>query len=344
MNFSDIIGHKKNIELLKSFSVSGRRPHALLFTGLDGLGKRKTAVVFAAALSCLEPGEDGACGRCSSCIGIKNRIHPGINFVVSLKNYEKDIVEIDFSDRNLFINNIVPSRVNRNSDKTSSDSEEQSSDEGAGRTVKLNIRQIRELKRHCYLKSPSGYGTKVFIIDDASQLSRPAMNSLLKILEEPPPDTHIILITSREEALLPTIVSRCQRVDFGPLNRAEMEEFTQLYGIEASEELIEISSGSPGKLLKFKDMGDFDIPPLQAEQVFDAAGKWADKDRGKCLNKMSALLEKEAAFFRKNPDKQNYTKVALIQDAIDALEKNSNIDLTVSCMFLKLAGLDSQEF
>ncbi len=339
MKFSDIIGHSKNIELLKSFSGSGRRPHALLFTGSDGIGKRKTAVVFAAALGCPQSDSGEPCGRCISCVGIKNQIHPGIKFVASSREKTNDNIQVDFSGSIISVPNVVPSKAKDTNEEENSGSNTESG--GSGRTVKLNIRQIRELKKHCYLKSPSGYGTKVFIIDDASQLSLPAMNSLLKILEEPPPDTYMILITSREEALLPTIVSRCQRVEFSPLNSDEIKKFTELYGIEASEELIEISSGSPGKLLKFKNMGDFDIPPLQAEQVFETARKWAGRDRAGCLNKMSALLEKEAAFFRKKVDKQSYRKVELIQDAIDSLEKNANIDLTVSSMFLKMAGLDN---
>ncbi len=69
-----------------------------------------------------------------------------------------------------------------------------------------------------------GYG-KVFIIDEAELLDHVGQNSLLKTLEEPPPNTYIILITAREDRLLPTIRSRCQRVAFTPLSKDAMQEW-----------------------------------------------------------------------------------------------------------------------
>lgn len=65
--WQNIIGHKENIERLRRLAVSGRIPHALLFCGREGTGKRLVAQAFAAALLC-PSGENGAaCGRCASC-------------------------------------------------------------------------------------------------------------------------------------------------------------------------------------------------------------------------------------------------------------------------------------
>ena len=71
---------------------------------------------------------------------------------------------------------------------------------------------------------------KVFIVDEAELLDRYGQNALLKTLEEPPDGTFVILVTSREEQLLPTIRSRCQRVAFGPLGEDVVEQWIRGQG------------------------------------------------------------------------------------------------------------------
>jgi DNA polymerase III subunit delta' len=80
----------------------------------------------------------------------------------------------------------------------------------------IGIRQIAEMQTAAHLPPFEGK-YKVFIFDRAEMLSHEAANSLLKTLEEPPPNTLIMLLTTRESALLPTIASRCQRVELRPL-------------------------------------------------------------------------------------------------------------------------------
>jgi len=98
--------------------------------------------------------------------------------------------------------------------------------------------------------------SKVFIVDEAELLDRsptnaPVQNAILKTLEEPPPGTVIILVTSNEDRLLPTIRSRCQRVAFAPLNDDAMRAWISTSSIETSPEqhqwLLSTSAGSPGK-------------------------------------------------------------------------------------------------
>lgn len=98
--------------------------------------------------------------------------------------------------------------------------------------------------------------SKVFIVDEAELLDRsrtnaPTQNSMLKALEEPPAGSVIILVTSAEERLLPTIRSRCQRVVFGALPREAMEKWMARSGLEigAAERawLLDFAQGSPGR-------------------------------------------------------------------------------------------------
>jgi DNA polymerase-3 subunit delta' len=80
----------------------------------------------------------------------------------------------------------------------------------------ISIDQIRNMQTETHLPPYEGK-YKVFVIDGAHLLSHEAANSILKILEEPPPNILIMLLTTRESALLPTIASRCQRVELRPL-------------------------------------------------------------------------------------------------------------------------------
>lgn len=74
MSFNDIFGHDKQIALLKGFIEQNRLPHALLFYGMEGIGKKTTALVFAKALNCLRENKD-ACDDCSSCRKVDHKNH-----------------------------------------------------------------------------------------------------------------------------------------------------------------------------------------------------------------------------------------------------------------------------
>jgi DNA polymerase-3 subunit delta' len=88
----------------------------------------------------------------------------------------------------------------------------------------IKIAQTRALTNDAQVRPREGK-QRFFLIDEADRLREEAANSLLKTLEEPPPTSTIILLTSRPDALLPTIRSRAQRLNFAPLSMAEMETY-----------------------------------------------------------------------------------------------------------------------
>lgn len=90
--------------------------------------------------------------------------------------------------------------------------------------VFIKIAQTRGLAAEAHYRPREGR-QRFFLIDEADKLREEAANSLLKLLEEPPETATLILITSRPEALLPTIRSRAQRLNFAPLSVAEMEQY-----------------------------------------------------------------------------------------------------------------------
>jgi len=116
----------------------------------------------------------------------------------------------------------------------------------------IGIDQIREMQTSASLPPYEGK-QKVFIIDKAELLSNEAGNCLLKTLEEPLPKVLILLLSAREKLLLPTIISRCQRVELHPLPFALVEEeLCQHHGIseQKADLLARLSEGCLGWALQ----------------------------------------------------------------------------------------------
>ena len=124
-----------------------------------------------------------------------------------------------------------------------------------GTREQIKIDQIRQLQKGLHYKPFEGR-KKVVIIDGAERLVPAAANALLKTLEEPPPETVIILITISLYQLLPTIISRCQKIRFQPLNTESLKKVlgdSLSLPEEALETLALLSGGSPGITLQIAD-------------------------------------------------------------------------------------------
>jgi DNA polymerase-3 subunit delta' len=114
--------------------------------------------------------------------------------------------------------------------------------------AEISIDDIRELQRNASLPPFEGK-CKVFIIDGAEYLSTEAANCLLKTIEEPPPQVVILLLTTEESRLLPTVISRCQRVELKPMSTDDIEKILmESYGIERDKAglLARLSGGCFG--------------------------------------------------------------------------------------------------
>ncbi|MBM3166427.1 MAG: DNA polymerase III subunit delta' [Chloroflexi bacterium] len=114
--------------------------------------------------------------------------------------------------------------------------------------TKIGIKKIHYLQNSASLPPYEGK-LKIFIIDDAEHLSNEAANCLLKTLEEPPPKVLILLLASDESQLLPTVVSRCQRLELTPASFTDIEEML-LHSVGIDKEkaklLSRLSRGCPG--------------------------------------------------------------------------------------------------
>jgi DNA polymerase-3 subunit delta' len=106
---------------------------------------------------------------------------------------------------------------------------------GLDSRTEIGIDDIRGLQRLANLPPYEGK-CKVFIIDEAEYLSTEAANSLLKILEEPPPRVVWLLLAAEEERLLPTIISRCQRLELKPVPSERVQDvLVNSYNVDADK-------------------------------------------------------------------------------------------------------------
>ncbi|MEP6636693.1 MAG: DNA polymerase III subunit delta' [Acidobacteriota bacterium] len=217
--FDKISGNESAKKLLRRILESRRVPGALLFAGEEGVGKKLFALELAKALNCRTPQGTEACGECPSCVRISK-----INFPTSVEPEElRKIFWTDHPDVGLVQ---PPGRV-------------------------FHVAQKRAIEREANFRPFEG-AARVFIVDDADQLNDASANALLKVLEEPPPTSHLVLITSRPAMLLPTILSRCQAIRFSPLTSADIERHlldNKLAPAGDARLLARCAAGSMGRAL-----------------------------------------------------------------------------------------------
>ncbi len=120
----------------------------------------------------------------------------------------------------------------------------------------IRIVKIRELQGA--IKYRVERGKKVVIVEDADRLVPAAANAFLKTLEEPPADSIIILISSKASALLPTILSRCQRINFGPLGESSIRDYlvnAMALSPDLAASAARASSGALGEAIEYAESG-----------------------------------------------------------------------------------------
>ena len=200
MNWDKVVGHQDAVTIVKAMLSTGKMPHALLFAGPAGIGKKLLAQLVAAGILCSSD-SGKPCGHCHSCLLFGRSVHP------------------DFTQ-------VAPD----------------------GTTIKID--QIRLLKNVAALTPAVGIG-RVCLIEDAELMTVQAANSLLKLLEEPPPGLVFILIAGTSKPLLPTILSRCRKISFYPLSALVLEQalIHKGYAPPAAGIAARLSGGRMGKAL-----------------------------------------------------------------------------------------------
>ncbi len=209
MAFEAVIGHTMQGELLRRAIAADQLAHALLFTGLKGVGKHTLAGAAAQSVLCLAPNNGDACGECDSCRRFQRGRHPDYFTVEPVK---KDIT----------------------------------------------IDQVRTVRSALRIGPVIGQ-SHVVVIRQAGSMNPYAANALLKTLEEPSGGNFLFLTAEDERELLPTIVSRCQRIRLNPLPEEEIAvNVRQRESVSESEAeaVARLSGGSYGRALEFLRQGE----------------------------------------------------------------------------------------
>ena len=200
-----------------------RLPHAVLVQGREGIGKLDFARALAAGALCETPRDGLACGECPSCHWFSQGNHP------------------DFRE-------IVPEAAQE--EEEGSEAEAPKSEKA--KSVFVKIEQIRGVADFISLTTHRA-GYRVLLIHPAEAMLPAAANALLKTLEEPPPHTMIVLVSSQPARLLPTIRSRCRALTLALPPRAEALAWLREQGIEGAEGALATAGGAP---LRARDLAE----------------------------------------------------------------------------------------
>lgn len=187
---------------------ANRAAHAYLFTGPRGVGK--TALAFELALRLLCDGDgDEPCGTCSNCKLVPPLRHPDLHIVFPLPARKSGGDDDEKEFATLISEHVAMLAADPYAPAIPSKAKE------------IRIVAIRTALRRMSLK-PFQSRRKVCLILHADTMNEAAQNALLKLLEEPPPDSYFLLTGENERMLRPTIRSRCRRLSIPPLSRAEI--------------------------------------------------------------------------------------------------------------------------
>lgn len=247
MQFREIIGQEKAKASFLKMVAENRVPHALILKGKPGIGKLAFANAIAQYVNCEAPTETDSCGKCASCSKIRKAIHPDVRFIlpiISNKVDGKNPVSDDFIAQ--FREQFVPNPYFPFNAWVAAM-------QGESKQVGIRINEIRELKRKITLKAfEAKY--KVVLIWNAEKINTEAANAMLKLLEEPPERTIIIMTVSDTAALLTTINSRCQRIQMHRIEDATLAGYLRTAHSLQEDRALQIAQLAEGSVAAAEDM------------------------------------------------------------------------------------------
>jgi DNA polymerase III subunit delta' len=243
--FNDFLGNSTPIEHLRTAIAAGRLPHSLILAGPSGAGKYTLALMLTMAVECERQPRDlwsngqslaSFCGVCHNCtrIAAAANLDEEVDKAVAVR---EELREVDKKDTRILIQPhpdvlIIPPDPPQ---------------------LLIKLGQVRTLIQSSHYL-PAEAPRKIFILTAASFMKE-AANSLLKVLEEPPPTVHLILLAEHPGELLPTIRSRCAIVRLGALPVEEIEMLLADRRPDVPQKqrtlIARLAQGAAGKALGF---------------------------------------------------------------------------------------------
>ena len=214
MGFNDFLGNAATVTRLRESVRAGRFPHSMILAGPRGAGKYTLALMLAQAVNCLNPTQsDGLpdfCGVCRNCARIAESANLDA-LVAEAVAAREDLRETDKRETRIFVEThpdvlVVPPDPPQ---------------------LLIKLGQVRQVIHVAFYRPPVE-SRRTFTIFTSSAFMKEAANSLLKVLEEPPEHTSLILLTENPQELLPTIRSRAVVHRLGALAASDLESLLAL--------------------------------------------------------------------------------------------------------------------
>ncbi|MDR1523929.1 MAG: DNA polymerase III subunit delta [Tannerella sp.] len=250
MFFEDVTGQE---ELKKQLTETARRgvvPHARLFCGADGNGGFQLAFAYARYLNCTGRGETDSCGKCPSCVKYNELAHPDLHFVfpiVSNKSTKKEVCDDYLPEWREFLKTQIAHRTYFNIDTWLSQ---------MGAENKQAVIYAAESDRIIHKMNLRIYEAdyRILFVWMPERMHIACANKLLKIIEEPPANTAILMITDSPDAVLGTIVSRSQLVQVRPVETDTLAKaLTGIWNL-SEEDAAYVAHLSGGNYFKATDL------------------------------------------------------------------------------------------
>ena len=242
MFFRDIIGQEEIKQRLIQNVQENKIAHAQLFCGGEGVGKLPLAIAYARYISCLNPSNEDACGKCPNCIKFNHLAHPDLHFIfpVVKKKSTKDVVSDDYiAEWRELIAKTPYFNLHTWLEEMGAENQQ----------AQIYVKESNDIIRKLSLKSSQG-GYKIIIIWLPEKMNQECSNKLLKLLEEAAEQTVFLLVSEEPDMLLTTIQSRTQRINIKGIEEKDLKEaLMNIHGLQ-EQDATDIAHRSEGNFLK----------------------------------------------------------------------------------------------
>jgi len=236
-----------------------RFAHAWLIHGLAGIGKREFAFAAAASLLCESPLQGLACGQCPACGWVAKGNHPDLKRIRPEAVAVEEGLELAAEDDSGAIEEVVTPEPGGATKRAPSKD--------------IRVEQIRALEPWFNNATHRG-GWRVALIYPAEALTTISGNTLLKVLEEPPPSTIFLLVADAPDRLLPTLLSRCRRLPLATPSVDTARQWLKDKDVQHANEWLAAAGGAP---LLAKQQSEYEKSPCP-DWIVDLL---ADVDQGR---------------------------------------------------------------